>query len=256
VTGAKLPADDVDRAHYSYSRYADPSLAESFDATRFGGPIGQHLLETQERILLEALPDVQGRPPEVLDVGTGTGRAAIGLALAGAKVIGVDASAEMLAVARRRAADAGVAIQFEIGDAHALPAEARSVDLAVCLRVLMHVPDWRRCVAELCRVSRARVVVDFPARMSVAAIESLTRRTAARAGWTTEPYRCLAERAVEQAFEANGFHVTAIHRQFALPIALYKTIGSLPFALGLERTLRLLGLVRLLGSPVTMVAER
>ena len=40
----------------------------------------------------------------------------------------------------------------------------RSFDLAVSLRVLMHTPDWRQCVAELCRVARRRVIVDFPAR--------------------------------------------------------------------------------------------
>ena len=45
----------------------------------------------------------------MLDVGTGTGRAAIALAKRGAMVTGVDASAEMLARrAAARAADAGV----------------------------------------------------------------------------------------------------------------------------------------------------
>ena len=41
----------------------------------------------------------------ILDVGTGTGRAALLLARGGARVTGVDASEEMLAVARARAAD-------------------------------------------------------------------------------------------------------------------------------------------------------
>jgi hypothetical protein len=45
--------------HYSYEAYADPKMAASFDAKRFGGPIGQLLLEEQERVLLEALGDLR-----------------------------------------------------------------------------------------------------------------------------------------------------------------------------------------------------
>ena len=96
--------------HYSYSAYADPAMAASFDAKRFGGPIGQILLDDQERVLAEFLGDVSGR--RILDLGTGTGRAAIALARRGALVTGVDASSEMLRVARTRAQDAGVSIEF------------------------------------------------------------------------------------------------------------------------------------------------
>ncbi|MDQ3168815.1 MAG: methyltransferase domain-containing protein, partial [Acidobacteriota bacterium] len=122
-----------DPSHYSYSHYANADVAEGFDALRFSGGIGQLLLETQERILLEALQPGPGR--SIADIGTGTGRAAIALAKTGADVVGVDASAEMLAVAERRAAEdrqrgrwpAAGHLRFERGDAHALPLEDRSV---------------------------------------------------------------------------------------------------------------------------------
>ncbi len=68
--------------HYSYSAYADPAMAASFDAKRFGGPIGQILLADQERVLAEFLGDVSGR--RILDMATGTGRAALALARRGA----------------------------------------------------------------------------------------------------------------------------------------------------------------------------
>ena len=55
--------------------------------------------------MLRMAGDIRGRP--VLDVGTGTGRAAILLAKAGGEVTGVDASEQMLAVARDRARAAG-----------------------------------------------------------------------------------------------------------------------------------------------------
>jgi 2-polyprenyl-3-methyl-5-hydroxy-6-metoxy-1,4-benzoquinol methylase len=189
-------------------------------------------------------------------VGTGTGRAAIGLARAGAGVTGVDASSEMLDVARQRAEAAGVAVTFDVGDAHALPFPSAQFDGAVSLRVLMHTPDWSRCVGELCRVARRRVVVDFPSLSSVAAIESGARHLRRLIGHQVEAYRVMSERSVAAAFEANGFHVVQVHRQFVLPIALHKAVGSLGFTRGVERTLAGVGLLWLAGSPVTMVAER
>ena len=242
------------RDHYSYSHYADRRVAEGFDNLRFGGPIGQHLLDTQEGLLLTSLAPLSGR--RVADIGTGTGRAAIALARAGADVVAIDASSEMLAVARERAAAAGVHPEFLPGDAQAVPLADRSVDAAVCLRVIMHTPDWARCVAEVCRISRWRVVLDFPALGSAAALESGARRLAHALGRRTEPYRVIAERAVRRELAAAGFTVVVMHRQFVLPIALHKAVGSIAFTQMTERTMAAVGLLRLLGSPVTMVAER
>jgi len=242
------------RSHYSYAHYADRDVAEGFDALRFSGPIGRYLLESQERLLTEALAPLDGR--RVLDVGTGTGRAAIGLGVAGAHVVGLDASAEMLRVAGERLMRAGLAPLLAIADAHDLPLADRSADAVVCLRLLMHVVDWQKCVSEFCRVARWRVVVDFPALGSAAALESGARRLAHALGRKTEAYRVIAERDVEAAFRAHGYRVVMVRRQFVLPIAFHKAVGSLPFTRTVERALEAAGLLRLFGSPVTMVAER
>src|SRR5918993_911286 len=112
--------------HYSYSVYADPAMAEAFDALRFSGPIGRLVADTQEQVIAAFLAPLEGR--RILDVGTGTGRAAIALARRGAAVTGIDASAEMLQVAARRAAEAGVTVTFVRGDAHGLNVADRSFD--------------------------------------------------------------------------------------------------------------------------------
>ena len=240
--------------HYSYSVYADPAMAASFDAKRFGGPIGHILLQDQERVLAEFLGDVSGR--RVLDMATGTGRAALALAKRGAIVTGVDASREMLSVARTRAADGGLPIEFAEGDAHALPYSDQSFDSAVCLRMLMHVPDWRKALSELCRVTRHRLVFDYPAIASAAALQVVWRRAALTMGRNVEAYRVFRGSDVARELDRHGFRVAATHKQFVLPIALHKAIGSAGFTRGLERALAGAGMLRLAGSPVTIAAER
>jgi ubiquinone/menaquinone biosynthesis C-methylase UbiE len=229
-------------------------MAECFDRRRFSGPIGTLVAGTQERLLVAALPDVAGQ--QVLDVGTGTGRAALALARRGAQVVGLDASAEMLRVARTRAQAEGLEVRFVEGDAHRLGYADASFDAAISLRVLMHTPDWRRCLAELCRVARARVVFDYPATMSAAALQSLARRVAAFLGARTEAYRVLRDGDVERELARHGFLVAERHRQFVLPIALHKAIGSRAFTGATEGVMARLGLLRLFGSPVTVVAVR
>lgn len=242
------------RQHYSYAVYADPLTAETFDAVRFGGPIGMLLLESQEKVLAAFLGEVAGR--SVLDVGTGTGRAAIALARRGARVTGVDASAQMLEVAARRAAAASVHVTLLPGDAHALAFADRSFDAALSLRVLMHTPDWRRCLGELCRVARRRVVFDYPAVASAAVVHAAARRLVAVCGLRVQAYRVLRTGSVARALDTHGFRIVGVHRQFVLPIALHKRIGSRPFTERVEHLLARAGLLRLLGSPVTVVAER
>lgn len=77
-------------------------------------------------VALERIP----RGGAVLDIGCGAGREAIFLAQLGFRVIGVDFSRPALAIARQRAAEAGVEVDWRHGDALALPVEDESIDFA------------------------------------------------------------------------------------------------------------------------------
>lgn len=242
------------REHYSYTYYADAANAQSFDARRFGGPIGELVARGQADVLASMLGPVSGR--RILDVGTGTGRGAFLLAAAGAHVTGVDASEQMLSIARQRAMETQVQVDFQVGDAHKLPFEANSFDVALSLRVLMHTPRWRDCVAELCRVAARGVLIDYPAALSTAAVQSLARKLLYPIGLSAEPYRVFTDHQIASAFASHGFRITSIHRQFVLPIAIHKVVGSPGFTRTSEGMLARLGLLTAFGSPVTVYAER
>jgi SAM-dependent methyltransferase len=79
----------------------------------------------------------------VVELGVGTGRIAVPTAVAGIPVIGVDSSAGMLEVCRRRAEAAGVAalLDLRLGDLAAPPVSER-VRLVTCpFRAYLHLPD-------------------------------------------------------------------------------------------------------------------
>ena len=77
----------------------------------------------------------------VLDVGTGTGVLALLAAELGHDVTGVDLSPGMLARARGRALDAGLAVTWLEGDAAAPPLEPGSFDAVVCRHLVWTLPD-------------------------------------------------------------------------------------------------------------------
>jgi len=246
----RRPRDD----HYSYTVYADPVTARTFDDRRFGGPIGDLVAGTQARVITNMVGRVNER--SILDVGTGTGRAALLFARGGAHVTAVDASEEMLAIARQRAATQGVTVRFLRGDAHDLDFADRAFDVAVSLRLLMHTPKWKLCIAELCRVTERLVIVDYPSATSLALAQSLTRRVLHATGMRTEPYQVFTDGMIADAFDRCGFKVRSVHRQFVLPIALHKALGSRRMTLATEHFLERVRLRALFGSPVTLVAER
>ena len=91
---------------------------------------------------------------DVLDVACGTGNTTIPAARAGARVTGLDLSPKLLDVARDRAADEMVEIDWVEGDAQALPFEDASFDRVLSSFGHMFVPDHSAAAAELLRVCR------------------------------------------------------------------------------------------------------
>jgi SAM-dependent methyltransferase len=79
----------------------------------------------------------------VVELAVGTGRIAIPIARAGIEVLGIDASPEMLAVAERAAADAGVShlVELHVGDL-VEPGVSVLAPLVICpFRSLLHMTD-------------------------------------------------------------------------------------------------------------------
>jgi SAM-dependent methyltransferase len=116
------------------------------------GAVAEHIDEVPPAHLLGRVP--VGPSHAVLDVAAGTGNAAIRAALAGAEVVGLDLTPELLEVARRRASAAGVAVDWVEGDAEDLPFEDASFDAVLSIFGVQFAPRHQATADELARVCR------------------------------------------------------------------------------------------------------
>jgi SAM-dependent methyltransferase len=95
-----------------------------------------------------------GRGERVLDVACGSGNAALRAAQAGGSVVGLDLTPELLDAGRRLADEAGVDVEWVVGDAEDLPFEDASFDVVLSTFGTMFAPRHEVTAAELVRVLR------------------------------------------------------------------------------------------------------
>ncbi len=96
-----------------------------------------------------------GAGARVLELGVGTGRIALPVALAGCPVTGIDLSADMLATLQRQLPAPGAApVDLVRGTITSLPFRDDVFDAAMATHVLHLVPDWKAVLGDLVRVVR------------------------------------------------------------------------------------------------------
>jgi ubiquinone/menaquinone biosynthesis C-methylase UbiE len=91
-----------------------------------------------------------------LDVGCGTGDDVRDMAKGfdpSGRIVGIDNSQAMIDVARQRATGLELPVEFVVGDVHDLPFAAGSFAGCRADRSLMHVPDIKKALAEMARVT-------------------------------------------------------------------------------------------------------
>jgi ubiquinone/menaquinone biosynthesis C-methylase UbiE len=230
-------------------RYGDEtadihSSSEEY-AARFGGPVGNWMLEVQEHAVLRALDD---ECTSVLDVGGGHGQIALPLARANRDVM-VLGSSHTCAERLREYIESGL-MAFRAGNLVELPFESRSFNLVVSFRLMSHCTAWRTLITEMCRVSNHAVIVDYPVWMSANILTPLLFKLKKRLEGNTRTYRIFSSRDLIREFRRNGFRLASLEKQFFFPMGLHRALKSPGISRRLEAAARFLRLTRLFGSPV------
>ena len=165
-----------------------------------------------ERLVELAAP----RPGEaVLDLGTGTGNAALAAARRGARATGVDSATRLLEVARERAREQNLA-EFVEGELLALPVADGSFDVALSAFGVIFAADPARALAEIARVlapgGRALLAAWVPSGPISEMVGVLGRAVAEARGGGPPPERFPwhEPHAVEEVARAQGVRLSEV----------------------------------------------
>ncbi|MEV4081698.1 class I SAM-dependent methyltransferase [Nonomuraea fuscirosea] len=215
ATANPSPLNDYDRMAEGYSTENDSNLLNAY---------------YERPAMLELAGEVAGR--RILDAGCGSGPLFAELRERGAVVTGVDASAGMLELARRRLGDDA---DLRVADlAGPLPFPDETFDDVIASLVLHYLEDWGPALAELRRVlkpgGRLLVSVDHP--FSVTLFQQLAGEkpryfeTRSRTDEWTLGGRTVQMRfwdrplhAMTEAFTAAGFRISVVSEPPFVPAA-------------------------------------
>lgn len=182
------------RSHAVERALADPGIHRRWEIA--------YRTERNERfyeLVFSRLLELIAPPPgvEFLDVGCGTGFHAIRLARRGYRVLAVDCSETVLALARENVQRAGLAGRVTLAKDNlmALSLPSGAFSYVLCWGVLMHIPALESALSELARVlapSGTIMISEGNARSPNDWLYSATRRlqgqatTATRTSWGVE----------------------------------------------------------------------
>lgn len=114
------------------------------------------LVEQTYAVLYQVVRNRLDPPMDVLDLGCGTGYMALELAREGCRVLGVDADAESIELARR-ARDADPVLRdrdllsYEVADLRVWDTPPETFDVVVACRVFHHIPDAEKVLGRVGR---------------------------------------------------------------------------------------------------------
>ena len=231
-----------------------PDIHSSTDdyATRFRGAVGQWFLEVQETGTLKLL---SGKPSQnILDAGGGHGQNIKGLLRAGHMITvqGSDASCKK----RIQGYLDDSRIQFAEGPLLHLPFPDKSFDTVISYRMITHIPDYPQFIAELCRVAKESVLVDFSSLQSINYFSELFFNLKKGLEKNTRTFSMFRQKDLEKQFNKHGFFLHSRYGQFVFPMALHRMLKIKALCAFMESTVRFFGLSNIFGSPVIMRLDR
>ena len=236
----------------STAEIPDVETSSAGYASRFGGKAGAWLLQVQGQAVTRALADLA--PGTALDVGGGHGQLIAPLEALGWDVTVHGSTSEC--ERNLRELHGKRSARFLEGNLLALPAHDRSFDLVIAVRLISHVEQWRRLVAEMCRVARRSVVIDYPSKSGLNALTPLLFGLKKSMEGNTRTYTNFAHAELCEEFARHGFGYQTQVRQFFLPMAVHRAgSGAAPLRWA-ESVFRWTGLTALAGSPVILRLDR
>jgi 2-polyprenyl-3-methyl-5-hydroxy-6-metoxy-1,4-benzoquinol methylase len=238
----------------AYTETADRETSSDDYASRFSGEVGEYFLKTQLDILLSLLECPHSRKVRILDVGGGHAQLAVPL-------VGRDYDVTVTGShdsCRKRLSEQlpNGGFSYQTCDMLHLPYADNSFDVVIAFRLVPHVENWQRLLAELARVSAGIVIIDYPDIRSVNILNFLFFRLKKVLEGNTRPFGLFRRIQIIKEFTEHGMGNPKIIPEFFLPMVLHRKLGSAGISRFLEGVCRYVGLTRLFGSPIVLRVDK
>ncbi|GMQ88876.1 MAG: hypothetical protein BMS9Abin09_0316 [Gammaproteobacteria bacterium] len=233
-----------------------PDIVTSSDdyARRFSGRAGEYFLQVQSDTVRTVMGG-QGDGMRLIDVGGGHGQLAPMFFEQGYDVT-VFGSANECHSRLLKIPAVGRRLDYVTGDVLDLPFPDQSFDAVVAVRLISHIDNWQRLIAEFCRVSRHSVVLDYPSLTSLNSLTPLLFSLKKTLEGNTRTYTSFFAKDLMREFAQHGFQMKSCQAQFFLPMVIHRALKGVGWLQAIERLCRVTGLTRLLGTPVIIRFER
>ncbi len=205
----------------------------------FRGTFGAYMTRVEADALDRTFP--RETPGALLDLGCGHGRFLRWLAPRATRVIGLDRSWRLLQVASEdeRLQKAGAAPPLLFASATEIPLRDGSLDAITCVRVIQHVPDQDKALAEARRVLRpggAFVLVQYNVvsphglirafKLPVKAALRAVLRAVGKEPAFDEPTRWTTWGGLAAQLRGAGFTVERVTGAWLFPLQYFRAKGS------------------------------
>lgn len=217
-------------------------------AKRFSGEWGKYLLNRQEKLVAECLPEAQQQT--LLSVGGGHAQLADLYTRSGIDftVYGSEgASVELL-----KPYD----IQYQSGNILEFPYDDSAFDVVVAIRLLTHLDDWPKLIEEMCRVSVGQIIIEYPSIRSLNCISPMLFRLKKQIETDTRTFRLFNDSEIKAELARHGYQVEFRRGQFIFPLVAHRMLKSHWLLRRFESLFAWLGLSGLFGSPVILSARK
>lgn len=236
----------------AFPETADIETSSDGYASRFSGKVGEWFLRVQEQTTLRMLAPYPGA--SVLDVGGGHGQVTDALVRGGYKLTVLGSSEECKARILPWLEDGRA--DFRVGNILDMPYPDKAFDIVISYRLLPHVTRWPEFLAELARVARKAIILDYPEVRSINAISPHLFFLKKHLEKNTRDFTCFRHNELASAFGKMGFSPTERVPEFFLPMVLHRKLKQPALSSAAEKFFRATGLTSLLGSPVILKLER
>jgi 2-polyprenyl-3-methyl-5-hydroxy-6-metoxy-1,4-benzoquinol methylase len=229
----------------------DIETASAEYAARFDGPAGRYLLSVQESAVRTLLAPYAGQT--LLEIGGGHGQL---LRVYAALDLQVTLHGSKPVCFERLSGPEFKRVTPLVGPYLGLGLPDRSFDVVVAIRLVMHEQEWQRLLAEMCRLARKAVIIDYASTRSLNAVAPLLFKVKKRLEGNTRNYLSFSRDQLAKVLDGSGFNMLREERQLFLPTVVHRKLGDTGALRGTENLCRAVGLTRALGSPVILRAQK